>query len=385
MPAPRFETVSKSNITIYALLLAGMLSLSPFSVFSAEKGKWVRLAPNTPGQPDAIDLSKTLPSGHPTAVRGELAVDRTTGALFVAACYWGLWKSTDHGETFARIDNGQIPGGGPSNQFALQVCPEDGGKMLLLSGGIGNPALPPCGLTTDGGKTWQTFGEIDRNYSKNMFLEVVAVDWKSSTVLGNGVQDGWGIYHSANAGKTWTHLPRGTHRYLTGAGVFGPTVFVICDGGGSQSRAIERSEDSGKTWEKVSDLGGVGPMQIFKGTAYWLSSKGSLITSKDEGKTWTVLSLSAPANIMRGPYFGKDEKQIVVVNEEGFSETTDGGYTWKLAAPNAPGHSPFLRDIPCTSAWREYDTSTVAFDPVGNIFYYLPTDGYLKDIWKFER
>jgi hypothetical protein len=370
--------------------LAGGLFLfqaAALSVAAAEKGQWVRLAPKTPKQPDATDLNKVLlPIGCPTAVRGVLAVDRCTGDLFISACYYGNWKSTDHGQTFARIDNGQIHDSSPFREYALQISPDDGKKIAIFNANA-NPGnygyayayrsheglVPPatCGLSTDGGATWQIFAPV--NFPPGtvkgdlIFDTVCAVDWKSSAVLADHRRR---LYYSPNAGKDWQMLARGDDWGAHGVGVLDAQVLVVSE------YKTERSEDGGKTWTKVSDLAGAGPVQCFKGTAYWWSNKGEIITSKDTGKTWTPLA-STPKNPKRGPYFGKDEKHIVVMTTDGFSETTDGGQTWKLAAPNAPSASDVMP--------RGANVPTAGFDPVGNIFYYLPTHGYLEDIWRFER
>lgn len=363
---------------------------------AAEKGQWVRLAPKTPKQPDATDLSKvSLPLGCPTAVRGVLAVDRCSGDLFISACYYGLWKSKDHGQTFERVDNGQIHDGTPFREYALQINPEDGKKIALFNANA-NPysysysfafrsqkGLIPtatCGFSTDGGITWQIFAPVNVPEHTDtvdlIFDRVYALDWKSSALLAVHRSR---LFYNPNGGKTWQVLPSNGVRHDYGVGIFDPSTLVISKSG------IERSEDAGKTWTKVSEYTGIGPLQFFKGTAYWPTTKGEIVTSKDAGKTWTPLP-KTPKYVVAddsiyyhacGPYFGKDENHMVVMGPDGFWETTDGGQNWKLAAPPAPTYADAVP--------RGINVPSAAFDPVGNIFYYLPTHGYLEDIWKFER
>ncbi len=359
---------------------------------AAEKGQWVRLAPKTPSQPDATDLNKVLPSGCPSAVRGALAVDHLTGNVFISSCYYGVWKSTDQGQTFARIDKGQIHDGSPFKEFSLQIDPEDSKKMAVFHANanpinytyayafLSQKALIPtatCGLSTDGGSTWQIFAPVNTGDHRNpmdlIFDKLFVIDWKSLTV----VAEHGPLYYGSNAGKDWQMINKRASYGFNGLGILDAQVIVV-----SKSN-IERSEDGGKTWTKVSDYIGVGPVQVFKGVAFWATNKSEIITSKDLGKTWTAFA-SSPKEIAQpnffakcGPYFGKDEKHLVVAGKEGFSETTDGGATWKLAAPLPP---PAADVMP-----RGGVAPTAGFDPVNNIIYYLPTDGYLEDIWKFER
>jgi hypothetical protein len=95
-----------------------------------------------------------------------------------------------------------------------------------------------------------------------------------------------------------------------------------------------------------------------------------VLVSKDKGATWAVLG--SPVAAGAGPYFGKDEKSIMVVTKQGLSETTDAGQTWNVVAPLPPGYefSP--------TGWFV----NFAWDPVRNVFY-ISTMG--KPALKFER
>ena len=79
----------------------------------------------------------------------------------------------------------------------------------------------------------------------------------------------------------------------------------------------------------------------------WTSNSG-LLASKDKGATWAVQG--SPIKAFQGPYFGKAARHLVVVNDEGFQETTDGGRTWKVAAPLPPG---IKADRMTLCAWDE--------------------------------
>ena len=182
----------------------------------------------------------------------------------------------------------------------------------------------PSGYSVDGGRTWESFASVERNW------DFGAMDWASGTVIAARHEDD-GLHVSLDAGKTWTRLARSRgNPFVTGLGVAGPKALLLATG-----NTIERSTDDGATWAKVSDLGGLGPALCLKDRIWWLSGEGkrSLIVSADQGRTWSVQGERLPAQPMAGPQFGKDENQAVVVAKDGFYETTDGGKTWKLAVP----------------------------------------------------
>src|SRR5262245_19440579 len=101
-----------------------------------DKGKWVPISANV--------LAKVKP-GYPGKTAG-VAVDPATGDVFMCVPDQGLWKSTDHGDTFVRADKGEI-GGRCETGFALNVDPA--GKRLMCFMIYGS-----SGWTDDGGTSW---------------------------------------------------------------------------------------------------------------------------------------------------------------------------------------------------------------------------------------
>jgi photosystem II stability/assembly factor-like uncharacterized protein len=152
---------------------------------------------------------------------------------------------------------------------------------------------------------------------------------------------------TSDGGETWKDLGKG----FKGAGLFDAKALVATK---EKEDGIFRSTDGGANWAKVSDLKPAGlVMQVYKGVGYWTSDQG-LLASKDKGEKWEVQG--SPVKCFQGPLFGKDASHIVVVNNQGFQESTDGGKTWRLAAPLPPG---FAADRMTFSAW----------DAAANIFY----------------
>lgn len=263
-----------------------------------------------------------------------VVVDRTSGDVFMVVNDQGLWKSSDHGQTFTRVDDKNI-GGRCETGWALQSDP--GGRRLFCFMIYGSSAF-----TTDGGKAWSK--------SKVSHLDFGAVDWEDTgrRLLALRHESGGMLTTSADAGATWQDLDKG----FSTLGVFDRQTFVATK---EKQKGIFRSADAGVSWTQVStNTPTAGVLTVFKSVGYWATGKGLLVT-KDKGTTWA--ELGSPVDASFGPYFGKEQNHFVVVGKSGFHETKDGGQTWQLAAPLPNGFG--VGRVGPNYAW----------DPNANIFY----------------
>ena len=274
---------------------------------AAEKGKWVPISDGA--------LAKLAAEGKKPGwpgLTGGVTCDPASGDVYMVICDQGLWKSTDKGETFERVDDKKV-GGRAETGFALNFDPK--GQRLacfMVYGG--------CACTTDSGKTWTA--------SKLSHVDFGAVDWEATgqAMLALRHESGGKLALTTDGAKTWKDIDKG----VKAVGLFDASTLLITKGAG-----ILRSTDGGATWNQASDLTPAGfVLRVFKGVGYWTSKQG-LLVSKDKGETWSVLG--SPVDAFLGPYFGKDESHIVVVGKAGFLETADGGRTWKQAVPLPPG------------------------------------------------
>lgn len=317
-----------------ASLLLGLLVL-PAARLGAQP-KWETISDTV-----VADLEKAGQKiGYP-GMTGGIAVDPASGDVYMVVCDQGLWKSTDHGATFARCDNKTI-GGRCETGWAANVDPA--GNRLAMFMVYANGAS-----TDDSGKTWTQW--------KNNHFDAGAVDWENSgkTFLAVKHESGGQLTLSTDGGKSWRGLGGGFGNVV---GAFDEKTLISRKGQG-----MVRSEDGGASWQPV---GGVitpqtAVVRVFKGTAYLVSPKGVQV-STDKGKTWATMG--APVEALFGPFF-KDEKTIMVVTPKGFSLTTDAGKTWEVVAPLPPDFSNGQFHFDAKNPWFP----NFGWDPKGNILY----------------
>lgn len=273
--------------------------------FVAGQGKWTVISDGT--------LSKVEKVGYPGKTAG-VAVDPANGNVFMVMPDNGMWLSTDHGETFSRVDDKKI-GGRCETGYALNFDPA--GKRLMCFMIYGSSAR-----TDDGGKTWTA--------SKTSHLDFGGVDWHATgkVFLALRHEAGGLLTLSTDAGLTWTDLQKG----FSHVGVVSDKILLACK---EKEKGILRSTDGGQNWTKVFETSPTARVMIVRDkTCYWAASQG-LLTSTNEGQTWDPLAGSPPCAF--GPYFGLRAEDLMVVNKEGFHESTDGGKSWKLVAPLPEG------------------------------------------------
>lgn len=339
----KFYLVSK--VVVLSLVFCVLV---PRARSAEEKGKWIvcsdGLEVEQKGKDGAVTKTKKPPSGS--------AVDRTTGSLYMHVQGSGVNVSTDKGKTFSVLKAGT---GYCETGFNFCMDPANGKRLLcfMLRG--------PSFLTLDGGKAWLPIkGDGDW----------VVADWSDPEVKTMICKwHGGGIGLSTDQGKTWKKLdqPAGM------GGIFDAKTFLVGDGKG-----IKRTEDGGTTWTDVPDMRARAiVMQVFKGVGYYLAREG-LMVNKDKGKTWTKLAI--PSQCGWGPFFGKDEKQMMIAGPEGFFTSADGGQTWKNVAP-----LPEKKEV---WPWPEvYDgnngwSMACGWDPIADILYCGARD---RPVFKFER
>ena len=257
------------------------------------------------------------------------------------------------------------------------VGPDIGGRSIAIAGVVGQPKVGYFGAaggglwkTTDGGEHWApiTDGQI-----RSSSVGAVAVSQSDPNIvfigMGEGeirgdIQPGDGVYKSTDAGKSWTHIGFSNSDAITHIRIHptNPNIIFVSDfgkfGANSEERGIFKSTDGGKSWRKVlyksPNSGGVdveidqkNPNVMYAALweAYrkeWEMSSGGpgsgMYKSTDGGETWTEITHATglPAGIdgkIGISVSSVDDNRVfaLVENEKGgLYRSDDAGSTWTL-------------------------------------------------------
>ena len=322
------------GVVLVSSLFAGSISAQD-ATESPAKNRWVNISD------PVIDKIKKqeLKFGYP-GLTGGIAVDEHDGAVYIVACGQGLWKSTNHGDTFARCDGDAI-GGRCETGYSLNLDPAGKRLACFMLDGTGAMSL-------DSGATWQKFTSVGRNW------DYAAVGWEQEQprqVIAAKHESGGEFFISRDAGQNWKLIFHNSQ--MQSIGIFDDNIMVTND-----PQGLIRSQDKGKTWIRAATFKPISRvMRVYQGNGWWISENG-LVTSKDKGLTWNKVGSAVIGSL--GPYFDPaDAKHVLVGGSKGFFETTDGAMTWNHIADLPEGF-----DVP-RPGWF----TNIGWDPKAKILY----------------
>jgi photosystem II stability/assembly factor-like uncharacterized protein len=273
-------------------------------------------------------------------------------------------------------DEGEDKGPWKNLQYRL-VGPFRGGRVVAVSGVVGQDDVFYFGATaggvwktTDAGLNWKPV--FDKQKDASQAIGAIAVSESDPNVIyvGTGeacirgnVVGGNGVYKSIDAGKTWKFVGL-ADTHAIGRLAVNPRnpdiAFVAALGhpfGDNEERGIFRTQDGGKTWQKVlyKDAKSGGIDVVFDPTnsnilfaALWqtrrtpwsLDSGGpgsGLYRSIDGGTTWKELKGHGLPEGIKGrigvTVSGANPNRVWAVIEAekgGIYRSDDGGDTWEL-------------------------------------------------------
>ena len=261
------------------------------------------------------------------------------------------------------------------------IGPDRGGRSIAVAGVRGRKGEAYFGATggglwktTDGGDTWApvTDGQV-RSASVGAVAvsetnpDIVYIGMGETCIRGN-IMPGDGVYRSSDAGKTWTHAGFRESDGIAKIRIHPRNpdiVFVAAFGkysAPSAERGVYKSTDGGKTWRRVLfrddrtaaidiSIDPANPDVIYAALweayrkEYQMSSGGpgsGLFRSTDGGETWTEITRNPglPSGLVGRigvAVSGADGKRVyaLVENEKGgLFRSDDAGATWTLVNDN---------------------------------------------------
>lgn len=264
-----------------------------------------------------------------------VAVDHKTGELFINLSDKGFYRSNDAGQSWMKIGT---PIKGRTETPGCFMLDPFGGKRFVSALVYGAPIV----VSPDRGETWTT---LDK---KSTHVDWCAVDWsdpelKFILTLKHEAADLLLVSH--DGGKSFDEVGKG----YGPAWIFDKQTAVVAQ---AKSKAnpkpgLLRTTDAGKTFQPVAEYHAKALPRWHKDTLYWLT-EGALIKTNDQGKSWTKIGDFKGG--LFGPIFGKSDKHLFVLAQNGILESTDGGASWQKAIP-VPKEMKSVANL----AWMEYD------------------------------
>jgi len=285
--------------------------------------------------------------GWPGGFSG-VVTDRLTGDVLVKAIDAGIWRSSDQGKTWNRVDQGLI-GGRDESGWATSVDQNRPTRMATFS-------LDGTAGWTPRGRGWKAFTSLGRNW------DFGSVDWTATNpktiIAAKHETDPPGeVYLTTDGGVVWRKLDIHLHKdrdrvFMVGALGAGSLIY-------SKGQGIHRSMDGGKTWTKVSSANPQTRIPVLFRGVHYLGTATGLLVSNDAGASWQTQGTKA--DIWQGPFFGRDDKEMVIVGKAGIFKTRDAGGTWTRVAELKEKEKGFLFIVNWFGCY--------AWDPIHDIVY----------------
>jgi photosystem II stability/assembly factor-like uncharacterized protein len=312
--------------------------------------------------------------GRVTAVTG---VPSKPALFYMGAAGGGVWRTTNSGERWEPLTDGQI-GVGTIGAIDVSLSNPD---VIYVGTGSADPrgnVTNGDGVykSTDGGKTWTHIGLEKAGLIGRVRIHPTNPDIAYVAALGNifGPNPERGVYMTKDGGKTWAQVlkvsentgaedlsmdPKDPDVLFASMWTVRRTPWTIDSG--SMEAGIFRSKDGGATWQKLSaglphdvmfgkssvSVSGADSKRVYAlieaGTAEGSGEQGGVYVSNDGGDTW--MKVSGTRNLLQRAFYYlhiyADPQQVdtaYAVNT-GSYKSTDGGKTWSgMGTPHGDNH-----------------------------------------------
>ncbi len=289
----------------------------------------------------------------------------------------GLWKTTDAGQNWTPVTDGQI---NSASIGAVQVCRNDpdivymGTGETQLRGNIqqGDGAYK----STDGGKTWEHIGlrETQNIARIRIHPDDCDVAWAAAFGKHSAENPERGVFKTTDGGQTWRRVLYRSDRAgavdisvdATNPDVLYASVWEAwrrswgMSSGGDDS-GLFKSLDGGETWTEITDNVGLGDGPVGKiGVAVspanpnrvWAliehEPDGGVWRSDDAGASWEKVNnerkLRQRAFYYTRVYADPQNEDVMYALNTGFYRSTDGGETFPQAirVPHGDNHDLWI-------------------------------------------
>jgi photosystem II stability/assembly factor-like uncharacterized protein len=258
-----------------------------------------------------------------------VVANRLNGDVTIKVVGFGLWRSSDKCKTWQRIDNDNISGRDETG-WATSVDLNAPKRMASFS------LDGSAGWTADG-LNWKSFTNLGRNWDFGS-VDWAALDPRTIIAAKHETTPPGEVYVTIDGGISWKKLAirLGEKRErISMVGALGATTLVYSKGEG-----IHRSTDTGVNWTLVSSANPQTRIPVLFRGRHYLGSATGLLSSKDKGASWQQQGTAV--DIWQGPIFGNDEKEMVVIGNDGVFVTRNAGATWTHAAGLKPKEGDFV-------------------------------------------
>ena len=312
--------------------------------------------------------------GRSTAITG---IPHEPYTFFMGATGGGVWKTTDAGNNWKNLSDGQIKAGSIG---AIEVAPSDEQVIYVGTGSACARGNVSAGIgmykSLNGGLTWQHIGLPDAGQIGKIIIHPKDPDLVYVAALGNVFKPNSrrGVFRSKNGGKSWErvlYLSDSTGAIDLSINPENPRIiyaamwraerkpWTMIDGG--QEGGIYKTEDGGDTWTKLSGglpkgtLGRIGlavspaqPERVWALIVAKEEEDSGLYRSDDAGASWARINRDHRLR-QRGWYYthitaDPVDKNTVYVSNVQFLRSVDGGKDFSdvIRTPHGDNHGVWI-------------------------------------------